>query len=208
MLGCHLKGGVIHRVEKGECLSSIAHVYGVPLKELMRANPRIRGDLLHPGQKLLVPGAKKIESSVPQVFTVKEKKKSRAKTTRSASPTFDWPVDAPVISTFGMRNRKMHNGIDLRVPPNGEIKAVADGKVVHVGSDVEGYGRLVILRHATNLFSVYAYLGEILVKKGAEVQRGSAVARAGSKSSDSFIHFELRRGKRALDPLSILPKRK
>src|SRR5262249_10644975 len=65
--GCHVKGGAIHRVESGDTLVQIAHVYGVPLEDILAANRIEDPNHLRPGQKLLIPGAgqaRRIEKSV------------------------------------------------------------------------------------------------------------------------------------------------
>jgi murein DD-endopeptidase MepM/ murein hydrolase activator NlpD len=239
LLACHPRGGIIHRVESGESLTLISHVYEVPIKDLLEANPRVTSDDLRPGESILVPGASETRRTprvvweLDDVRNVTQEEPEEAEEVRPKPPEpavapkvamtiptksrsvkvapkklleISWPATGAVISRFGMRNRKMHNGIDIRVAPEGDILATAEGKVVYVGTDVEGYGRLLILRHPTNLFSVYAYLGRILVEKGTNVERGTILAKANSKASEAFFHFELRRGKRALDPLAVLPK--
>ena len=241
---CHSRGGIIHRVESGESLTLIAHVYEVPLKELLYANPRVKSDELRLGENILVPGVRNKRSTTSVVWDLDEVKREtqeepeegeeiQEKTTEppasnvvdqprlssnvpsksrtvKVSPKkalgFSWPASGTLISKFGMRSRKMHNGIDIRLTPQAEIVAAADGKVVYVGTDVEGYGNLLIMRHPTNLFSVYAYVGVILAKKDDPVTRGTVIAKANPKASEAFLHFELRRGKHALDPLQVLPK--
>jgi murein DD-endopeptidase MepM/ murein hydrolase activator NlpD len=248
ILACYQRGGIVHRVESGESLSQLAHLYGVPVKNLLEANPRISSDELKVGERLLIPGVmerKNASQSIwesEEVTTQEDEEKEeiseatptlgptdKAKPTQVVKPektlvvqthpktrsvlvaprkvvNFAWPATGAVVSKFGMRNQKMHNGIDIRLGPDSAVLATAEGKVVYVGNDVEGYGNLLIIHHPTNLFSVYAYVGEILVKKGMPVTRGTMVAKANSKAQDAFLHFELRRGRRALDPLQLLPK--
>ena len=45
-----------HRVQRGDTLTSISRQYGVPVETLRDAN-NLRGSTIHPGDKLLVPGA-------------------------------------------------------------------------------------------------------------------------------------------------------
>ena len=102
-----------------------------------------------------------------------------------------------------MRNEKMHNGIDIRVEKDPGVYASAPGDVAYVGNEVEGYGNLVILRHGRKTFSIYAYLGEIFVKKDQKVETGHKLAQVvGEKGG--FFHFEIRRAKQALDPSRLL----
>jgi lipoprotein NlpD len=134
------------------------------------------------------------------------KPKSTTKSVSIQTPSrFIWPASGVMISSFGKRRQKMHNGIDIKVPPGSEIRASADGQVVYRGRGVAGYGDLLILRHG-RLFTVYAYLGQILADVGDVVKAGKPLARALSGNAGAFIHFEIRQGKTALDPLRFLPR--
>ena len=99
----------------------------------------------------------------------------------------------------------MHNGIDIKVAPDSPIRAAADGEVAYRGREIAGYGDLLILKHG-RLFTVYAYLGPISAIKGDQVKAGQVIARALSGSRSSFIHFEIRQGRTALDPLKYLSR--
>ena len=222
---CYHRGGMIHRVQEGDSLTQIAHVYDVELQEILKANPRLDADQLILGQRVFIPGIsalKRVPKSEwnfedPPIEIEPEKKEPMkesppiatqpsAKTEESLpSSSFIWPAHGRLISKFGFRNRKMHNGIDIRIAPEGEIRAVGKGKVVYEGSGISGYGRLVIIRHPNNLFSVSAYLGTILCKVGTMVEQGAVIAKANVESKGPFFHFEIRKGKAAIDPIKILP---
>jgi len=199
----------------------IAHAYSIPLSELLRANRVPNPNVLRPGQKILIPGARRkrrvekfawdklLKGSSPKGKNHQRTSKySNKPSTYSSNQKvrFYWPAKGKVLSKYGKRNRKMHNGIDISLDPSGPIRASSDGKVVYKGKGVEGYGNLLILRHPRSLFSVYAYLGDIEAEKGNEVKKGDMIARAGSRKDNSFFHFEIRRGKIALNPLKILRK--
>ncbi len=209
--GCHVKGGIIHRVEKGDSLLQIAHVYSVEVYEILRANPRLEPDHIRPGQKILVPGATRTRRIGKKVWDEATRGPSPVATVSkkgvkvSAMPKFIWPGQGKVISPFGMRNQKMHSGIDIRVHPSDNILAAAAGKVVYTGNDIEGYGNLVILRHESNLFSIYAFVGKVLVPRGKSVGQGDTVAAASVDEAKAYFHFEMRQGKKAFDPIQFLP---
>jgi lipoprotein NlpD len=222
LVGCHVKGGVIHRVERGESLYQISHSYGVTIEELLEANRLPDPNNLEAGQKLLIPGVRerkdvdkfvweklspasepppKVESPPPKA----EPTPVRNKAPEKAGPLkMAWPAKGRLLTPFGMRNKKMHNGVDIALKPNEPVRAALEGKVVYVGDRIQGYGNLVIVRHSGNLFSVYAYLGRVAAEKDRDVKKGDVVAYAGPDRSSSFIHFEVRRGKTALDPLKFL----
>lgn len=235
-LGCHVQSGAIHRVEDGDSLVQIAHVYGVEVREILEANNVPNALALRPGQKLLIPGAsasKRVakgnwnfedvsETDLSEEPTEKTppvpppEKKSRVVQPAPSKPkggapqkeeAFAWPAEGKILSAYGMRNTKMHNGIDIRMSPGGDVRSTASGSVVYQGKGIEGYGDLVIVRHGDSFFSVYAYLGEIVAQKGTRLRRGDVVGRASRDPARSFIHFEIRKGKRAYDPLKLLSKK-
>lgn len=117
-----------------------------------------------------------------------------------------WPVEGVLTSRFGSRNGKGHDGIDIGAAPGTTIKAAAAGDVIF--SDTHGsYGNLVLVRHAGNLVTVYAHNAKNLVNKGQRVKQGQAIATVGSTghATGPHLHFEVRRGVAAENPLSLLP---
>jgi murein DD-endopeptidase MepM/ murein hydrolase activator NlpD len=121
--------------------------------------------------------------------------------------SFRWPVKGRVISQFGTRPDGGHNdGIDLAVPQGSAVKAAENGVVAYAGSELKGYGNLVLVRHANNWVSAYAHNEEILVKRGDKVTRGQIIAKAGASGavSQPLVHFELRKGSRPVDPTKYM----
>jgi murein DD-endopeptidase MepM/ murein hydrolase activator NlpD len=121
--------------------------------------------------------------------------------------SFRWPVKGRVISQFGARPDGGHNdGIDLAVPQGTSVKAAENGVVAYAGSELKGYGNLVLIRHANNWVSAYAHNEEILVKRGDKVSRGQIIAKAGATGavSQPLVHFELRKGSRPVDPTKYM----
>jgi len=122
-----------------------------------------------------------------------------------------WPVSGNVISTFGEQldpktktvtfNPGVVIGAQLRVP----VQAVADGLVIY-NSWLRGYGRFIILQHDSGFYTLYAHLGEVLVENGALVRAGDTIAQVGDSGSlvGPALHFEIRQGKKQLDPLEWL----
>ncbi len=117
-----------------------------------------------------------------------------------------WPVEGVLTSRFGSRNGKGHDGIDIGAAPGTTIKAAAAGDVIF--ADTHGsYGNLVLVRHANNLVTVYAHNARNLVNKGQRVKQGQAIATVGSTghATGPHLHFEVRRGTVAENPLGLLP---
>lgn len=127
----------------------------------------------------------------------------------SASMGYKWPVDGKVITKFGKQREGIANeGITIAAAKDAPIKAAADGSVAYVGSNVRDYGNLVILRHANGEMTSYAHADRIIVAKGMTVKQGDVVGYVGTSGNAKApqLHFALRAGDKAVDPLSKLPQ--
>ncbi len=84
--------------------------------------------------------------------------------------------------------------------------AVDGGIVAYAGNELRGYGNLVLVKHSSGWISAYAHCEELLVKRGDKVSRGQTIAKVGATGgvNEPQLHFELRRGKRAVDPREFL----
>lgn len=121
--------------------------------------------------------------------------------------SFRWPVKGRIISGFGTKPDGGHNdGVDISVPQGTPVKAAENGVVAYSGSELKGYGNLVLVRHANNWVSAYANNEQLLVKRGDKVSRGQVIAKAGTSGSVSQpqVHFELRKGSRPVDPTQYM----
>ena len=74
------------------------------------------------------------------------------------------------------------------------------------GSELKGYGNLVLIRHPNGFVSAYAHNGEIEVKRGDNVKRGQTIAKSGQSGNVASpqLHFELRKGATPVDPTNYL----
>lgn len=126
----------------------------------------------------------------------------------AGAPALAWPARGTVSSGFGRRAGRHHEGIDITGHYGLGVRAAAPGEVVFSGTK-RGYGRVVILRHAGGLVTVYAHNQDNFARKGARVARGELIADMGSSghASGPHLHFEVRVGRRPVDPLACLPLR-
>ena len=102
----------------------------------------------------------------------------------------------------------INNGIDIRAPRGTPIQAVEAGTVQFV--DWYGaYGKTVILDHRGGHYSIYSHLEDVRVEKGAKVGRGDMIGTVGDTGSldGPKLHFEIRKGGKAVDPITWLRKR-
>ncbi len=122
--------------------------------------------------------------------------------------TWAWPVQGSVTSGFGRSDNGIANeGITIAAARNTAIRAAATGEVAYVGDDVRDYGNMVILRHANGDMSSYAHADRITVAKGMVVRQGDTIGYVGStgRARAPQLHFAVRSGERAVDPMSKLP---
>lgn len=114
-----------------------------------------------------------------------------------------WPATGKVIAGFDDANSA--KGIDIAGTQGQAVLAAAPGKVIYSGTDLRGYGKLVIIKHNKTYLSVYAHNSQILVKEGQQVSKGQKIAEMGNSDSDRVeLHFEIRRQGKSVDPEKYL----
>ena len=119
------------------------------------------------------------------------------------------PVSGRIITGFGQRTDGTHNdGINLSVPLGTSVHAAEAGVVAYAGSELKGYGNLILLRHDNGWVTAYAHNDQLSVKRGDKVQRGQVIATAGRSGSvdQPQVHFELRQGSKPVDPVPFLER--
>jgi murein DD-endopeptidase MepM/ murein hydrolase activator NlpD len=131
-------------------------------------------------------------------------KKTKEEEKEIKDPLFMWPVEGKVIGKFGAGGK--NDGINIKVPEGTSVKAAADGDVMYAGNELKGFGHLLLLKHSDGWMTAYAHNSELLVKKGAFVKQGQAIAKSGKTGDvkEAQLHFELRKGKQPVDPLPKL----
>jgi murein DD-endopeptidase MepM/ murein hydrolase activator NlpD len=126
---------------------------------------------------------------------------------RYGSGQLIWPVDGPVVSGFGMRWGRMHEGIDIAVPAGTPIRAADAGTVVLVQSEAEsgGYGNFSCLDHGGGLQTCYAHQSSFAVTSGS-VSQGDVIGYVGCTGHcyGDHLHFEVRISGAPTDPLGYL----
>jgi len=148
--------------------------------------------------------------------TTTSSRKSEVKTpevstpTQTAKPTkglFVWPLKGKVLNKFGKQGQNVYKGIEIGVSKGTAVLAAASGKVIYSGSAIAGYGNLVILEHSDNYFTVYGFNQKTLVKMDDHVGQGEKIALSGlpPNGESARLHFEIRKGKSAVNPILYLP---
>ena len=127
----------------------------------------------------------------------------------AATGHFIWPVKGRLISGFGPTDNGLHSdGINIAAPAGTQVRAVDNGLVAYAGSELKGFGNLLLIRHSDGLITAYAHNGKLLVAKGDVVKQGQVVATVGKTGNveSPQLHFEVRQGTQAVDPEQYLPQ--
>lgn len=120
---------------------------------------------------------------------------------------FIWPVTGTVISSFGAKGGGLYNdGINIAAAAGTPVRAAEEGVVAYAGNELRGFGNMLLIRHPDGWMTTYAHAEELLVTKGERVSKGQVIARVGTTGGVSRpqLHFEMRKGKKPVDPLSHL----
>ncbi|MEW6376617.1 MAG: LysM peptidoglycan-binding domain-containing M23 family metallopeptidase [Thermodesulfobacteriota bacterium] len=194
--------GVYHVVERHQTLYRICKTYEVDIQEVASLNGITDLSRIQTGQRILIPGAKKVLKVEIYIDDVVAEPAEKEKVVYKKM-NFIWPVEGQIIVGFEENERKRHQGIDIASPPGTPIKASGSGTVLYSGNTIRGYGNLIILRHSEGFVTIYAHNQVNLVEEGSRVERGQIIGKVGQtgRASGPHLHFEIRRNNKAIDPL-------
>jgi len=197
--------GVYHVVERHQTLYRICKTYGVDLKEIASLNRITDPSKIETGQRIFIPGAKKVLKVEIYIDDVAAEQPETAKVAYKRLD-FIWPVEGKISNPFEEAENKRHQGIDISSPIGTPIKASNAGKVIYSNNGIKGYGNLIILRHSEEYVTVYAHNQVNLVEEGAWAEKGQIIGKVGQtgKATGPHLHFEIRKNNKALDPLLFL----
>jgi len=212
--------GVWHVVEPGQTLWRICKAYGVDMEMVAKANDIVNPTQLLTGQKIFIPGAEKV-LTITAYQPPGEVKQPQPEELPETPDVFEpesavytsgkllWPIEGgKVFSNFGGRHGHFHEGVDIAASIGTPVYAAADGRVVYCDNSIRGYGNMIVIKHSGNLSTVYAHNSVNLVKEGDFVKKGDKIAEVGrtGKTTGPHLHFEVRAGKEAVDPLKYFEK--
>jgi murein DD-endopeptidase MepM/ murein hydrolase activator NlpD len=157
-----------------------------------------------PAEKILVQPKAAAPAPEPKAEPQTTASLPKAEEPASSGAEFRWPARGRVIA--GYAGKGGNEGINIAVPEGTPIKAAEGGVVAYAGSELKGYGNLVLIRHPNGYVSAYAHNGELSVKRGEQVKRGQVVAKSGQSGNVNSpqLHFELRKGSTPVDPMPYL----
>jgi len=195
----------IHRVLKSDTVYSLSRKYQVDMTSFALLNNLKKPYLLAIGQKLKVPGG--LSTSRPARISSNSTHQDIGPPPPQSGKGFMWPVRGALLSSYGRKDKGYHNdGINIAAKYGGYIRAADSGVVVYAGDKMKGFGKLILIRHRNGWITAYAHNSSLLIKKGQVVKRGQAIARVGQSGGVSRpqLHFEMRKGARAVNPVPYL----
>lgn len=153
----------------------------------------------------------KAESTLTATFTRSSKTRDRQELDfQSSKGTLPPPAWGKVISLFRQPSPETDdttftNGITINTPDRAEVYAVYDGEVIFSGT-MRGYGKMLIIDHDLQYYTVTARLNDLRVKEGTSVRQGQVIGRTGKNTTifGQGLYFEIRHGAIAQDPLAWL----
>jgi murein DD-endopeptidase MepM/ murein hydrolase activator NlpD len=201
----HEMKGVYHVVERHQTLYRICKTYGVDLKEVSSLNGITDPGKIQTGQRIIIPGAKKVLKVEIYLDDVVAEPGEKAKIAYKKLD-FIWPVEGKINDVFVGAESRRHQGIDISSPMGTPIKASNAGMVIYSNNTIKGYGNLIILRHSEEYVTVYAHNQVNLAEAGTWVEKEQVIGKVGQtgRASGPHLHFEIRRNNRAIDPMLFL----
>jgi len=212
--------GAFHIVGHNETLRQICEVYGLDFAKVVRINGIPSPYLVKAGDTVFLP-PQALLSETELAQRGSGSSKLCAQTTDSRSqlaaairgkrdstvPQLGFPVaNGTLTSPFGYRWGKFHTGLDIASPVGKPVIACADGKVIFTGSRkrFRRYGNTVLIDHGKGVYTYYAHLNQILVKKNQKVRPGQKIATVGTsgRSTGPHLHLEVRVGHKLYNPLA------
>ncbi len=130
----------------------------------------------------------------------------------SAAIQWPFPVGVPMSSPFGMRDGRMHEGVDFVPGEGSKIQAIADGTVRIATENGDAFGVTVLLDHTIDgqlVSTRYGHMqyGSLQVTPGQQVKVGQVLGSVGNtgRSFGAHLHFEVHiGGTTPVDPIAWL----
>lgn len=227
-----IPGGRYHLVEDGQTGLAIAQAYGAPWSAIVELNAISEPFVLRRGQRLRLPAAPDFArpanleeraaafrldiddaisgSSAAEVEADAPPASPAPRPAAAFSGAFRWPATGGVLARFGpAANGVRNNGIDIAAPDGSPVLAAAPGTVNFASDKASVFGGLILIDHGSGWMSAYGYVRELRVEPGQKVSAGAPIASVADRGigDQPRLHFEIRKDRKAVDPLTRLPRR-
>ena len=197
------ENGIFYKVQKGDSLSKIASKFRMKLDDITAYND-IDTKNLKIGDDIFLKN--------PDVRVLNSLSEGNGIAVAGAG--FRFPVEYKgVNSPYGSRFHPVlkryifHSGVDLKaryVP----LRAAQEGKVSYAGY-MNGYGKIIIIKHSSGFETRYAHLDKIGVKVGQNIDKGELIGKTGmsGRVTGPHLHFEVRKNGKTQNPMSYLGRK-
>lgn len=196
-----------HTVAQGERFEDVARSYNVDARSLALLNRMQAPYRVRAGDRIVLPAMARAEiASQPAAAPRVAAPTSGSPAVQAANAHLALPMQGRVVARFGAQASGVRlDGIEIAGREGDRISAAADGDVVYAGSDLPAYGELVLVRHANDLVTAYAYTRRARVREGQRVRAGEAIAELGGRADGSpRLLFQVRQGSTPVDPGPLL----
>ena len=212
-----LPPGRMVEVQPGQTVWELAADNGLTVEEIVEVNGLRSADEVAAGQRLFLPAAGEPPTRPSKLSPSQAPAQASATAPALGSGTTEtvvgdaplaWPVDGVVLRDFAGAGRRAFEGLAIAAPAGTPVGAAAAGRVAFVGDQGGRTGLLVVVEHPDDLITLYAHLSSTSVTTGQAVARGDvlgAVGNTGLLGMSPQLEFQVRRGKKPIDPLPLLP---
>lgn len=186
----------------GDNIHSLAFKHQKDPEYLSKINQQSRQAKIQPGKVIRIDSENSSDTQAQSSLVIPPNPE-QINTRIKGSGSWLWPTSGKVIQKFAPSTG--NKGINITNKLGTPIKATAAGVVVYEGQGLEGYGKLIIIKHDTGYLSAYAHNAQVFVHEGEKIKAGEKIATMGSTGSNKvMLHFEIRKGGQPIDPLSVL----
>ncbi|WP_135209943.1 M23 family metallopeptidase [Vitreimonas flagellata] len=195
-----------HTVARNEALEDIARAYNVDTRSLALLNRMEAPYRVRAGDRIVLPAMARAEVAPAAPSARVAAAPNGAPAMQAANAHLALPMRGRIVARFGAQpSGGRLDGIEIAGSEGDRINAAADGDVVYAGSDLPAYGELVLVRHANDLVTAYAYTRRALVREGQRVRAGEAIAELGARAEGGpRLLFQVRQGSTPVDPAPLL----
>ncbi len=213
--------GAFHIVGRGDSLRHICEVYGLDFDKVAKINRLKVPYALNEGDTVFLPASallpegrlanRPCKTDSTRCAATNRRRHKIANAIRGEKhqsvPGMTFPVPGGLLtSPFGYRWGKFHTGLDIAAPTGSTVRACSDGRVIFTGSRkrFRRYGNTILIHHGKGVYTYYAHLNTILVKKNQKVHKGQKIARVGNtgRSTGPHLHLEVRVQNKMYNPLA------
>lgn len=194
--------GIFYKVSKGDSLNKIAELFKVSMDDIKKIN-KLESDIVQLGDVLYI----KNPNVTKYLGTTSPNAENRSNL-GFIMPIKYTGITSPQGNRFHpvLKRYIYHAGVDLRahfIP----LYASKEGRVTFAGT-MNGYGKIIIIKHSSGYETRYAHLDKIGVRKGQYVKTGELIGKTGQSGrvTGPHLHFELRKNGKILNPMKYMPK--